>query len=345
MAGTDLLFQPANISVPTAFGTFTIKQLPRYTAAVVQWIQQQALPVGSRVAVSLPNSEAAFTLLIALPLAGHVPVAINPALPREQQLLFGKKCEISAWVHSASTETNEIEGNSNSSTTPIRRLACPDFSALLFDNTEAPLPSTIHNSEQEALIIATSGSSGDAKGVRLSWRALMCSAHDSCRFYHCTTTSRWACPLPWHHAGGAMILWRSLVSGCGMRWWSQFHIDNPAHNFMECSHLSIVPTMLRRLLAQNSKGCTESRREALQDLAAIVVGGAACDSHLRTQAAGLPVSYSYGLSESAGVVTGTNPSAAETPPIAAPPLKGCICASQKMAVFTFLVATFFWLRW
>src|SRR5215813_14540978 len=64
-----------------------------------------------------------------------------------------------------------------------------------------------------AVVVATSGSTGEPKGVQLSAGALLASARASLDRIGARAGERWLCPLPASHVGGLGILTRSLVSG------------------------------------------------------------------------------------------------------------------------------------
>ena len=66
--------------------------------------------------------------------------------------------------------------------------------------------------EEDALWVATSGSSGTPKVVRLSFDNLYYSALGSIEFYSMKEEQTSLISIPLHHVGGVMILVRSLLS-------------------------------------------------------------------------------------------------------------------------------------
>ena len=145
--------------------------------------------------------------------------------------------------------------------------------------------------EDTAVVIATSGSTGEPKGVQLSAAALLHSARASLARIGARPGERWLCPLPTSHISGLGVLVRSLVSGTQPLVTSGLSPDGLGG--LGCAHVSLVPTQLRRLLA------------ARADLAAfrtILLGGAAAGGGLLTQAraAGARVMTTYGMSETCG---------------------------------------------
>jgi O-succinylbenzoic acid--CoA ligase len=142
-----------------------------------------------------------------------------------------------------------------------------------------------------AVVIATSGSTGEPKGVQLSATALRHSAGASLRRLGAAPGDRWLCPLPTSHIAGLGVLVRSLESGTVPVVTGRLGpAELDAHG---CAFASVVPTQLRRLL------------DAGADLAAfraILVGGAAVPAGLLAEArtAGARVVTTYGMSETCG---------------------------------------------
>jgi O-succinylbenzoic acid--CoA ligase len=142
-----------------------------------------------------------------------------------------------------------------------------------------------------ALVIATSGSTGEPKGAQLSRTALAASARAThARIGH-APGDIWLSCLPWHHIGGLQVMLRSQLLDIPLVVHERF--DVAAVGAADATLLSLVPTQLTRLL------------DAGVDLArfrVILLGGAAASPALlaRARAAGAPVVTTYGMSETAG---------------------------------------------
>lgn len=155
-----------------------------------------------------------------------------------------------------------------------------------------------------ALITATSGSTGAAKGVRLPWRAVAAAARTSGAALALGRGDAWLACLPLHHVGGAMILYRCLRAGAAAVIHEGFDADALARDLpaRRITHLSLVPPMLARLL--------DAGVAPPPALRCVLVGGAALDEALyrRARRAGWPVCPSYGMTETcaaASVFTGS----------------------------------------
>jgi o-succinylbenzoate---CoA ligase len=143
--------------------------------------------------------------------------------------------------------------------------------------------------EGDALVMATSGTSGVPKGVVLTHAALAASAAaTSARLGVDTTLDRWLCCLPLSHVGGMSVVTRALATATPLEVHDGFDVDEVARAVKGgVSLVSLVATALFRLEA-----------ETVEALRIIVLGGSAVPE-------GLPANVvtTYGLTESgSGVV-------------------------------------------
>jgi o-succinylbenzoate---CoA ligase len=142
-----------------------------------------------------------------------------------------------------------------------------------------------------ALVIATSGSTGQPKGTELSGRALLASARASMQRAGAGPGERWLSCLPTFHIAGLGVLVRSLLAGT-----APVVVSRPeaaALTACGCVHVSLVPTQLRRML---------DARADLTAFSTILLGGAAIPAGLLDEAAaaGARIITSYGMSETCG---------------------------------------------
>lgn len=149
-------------------------------------------------------------------------------------------------------------------------------------------------SEDTAVIIGTSGSTGEPKGVELSAAALLSSARSSLARCGARPGDRWLVCLPVTHVAGLQVLIRSLASGTDP-------VIAPAADAVSlarsgCAHVSIVPTQLVRLMSSAAGAA------ALAGFTSVLVGGAASAASLvdEARAAGVTAITTYGMSETCG---------------------------------------------
>ena len=161
----------------------------------------------------------------------------------------------------------------------LRKAMAPD---------EPTLPGT-------AVVVATSGSTGVAKGVELSVAALTASA--AATHARLGGPGQWLLALPPHHIAGVQVIVRSLLAGTRpVSRGTQTFADAVASMDGPRRYTSLVPTQLLRLLDD------PAGLDALRTFDAVLLGGAATPAPLlaRARAAGVTISTTYGMSETAG---------------------------------------------
>ena len=135
---------------------------------------------------------------------------------------------------------------------------------------------TVRSAENEgvaegtAVVVGTSGSTGEPKGVELSAAALRHSARASLDRLGARPGERWLCCLPATHVAGLAVLVRSLVSGTEPVLAERADAATlAAGSGSGCAHVSLVPTQLQRLLQEaNPPG-------PLAGFSSVLLGGAA----------------------------------------------------------------------
>jgi o-succinylbenzoate---CoA ligase len=154
-----------------------------------------------------------------------------------------------------------------------------------------------------ALVIATSGSEGEPRGMLLSDANLDAAAAAANRHLPLRPGDLWLDCLPLHHIGGLAILWRCARAGAAVLLHDGFDAEAVAADLVRqpVTHLSLVPAMLARLL-DTSVAPPASLRH-------VMIGGAALAQALydSAAAAGWPLNPSYGMSETAAQVATWTP--------------------------------------
>ena len=145
---------------------------------------------------------------------------------------------------------------------------------------------------QIALVLSTSGSTGDAKEVGISAAALLASARATNKFLGASAGQIWSLLLPLTHIAGINVLARSLELG-------NVPVDarEVKGKYPYADFTAIVPTQLFRALNGDA-----NLLEHLVSAKSVLVGGAALDSNLGdlARATGINVVESYGMTETCG---------------------------------------------
>lgn len=185
------------------------------------------------------------------------------------------------------------------------RLALLAYGAALAGRTFLPLDPALPEAQRQALggligpggtaslVVATSGSTGRAKAVMLSAGNIRAHVLASKARLPLAPDDVWLDCLPLFHVGGLMILWRCAEAGARVLLHERFDLAALAADLPRATHISLVPTMLARLL---EAGIPPGPR-----LRVCLVGGAALPGTLaeRALAAGWPLYATYGMSETA----------------------------------------------
>ncbi len=149
---------------------------------------------------------------------------------------------------------------------------------------------------QDQVILTTSGTTGPPKLVPLSRDNLLAAVESHALNLPFEEADRWLLALPFAHIGGLSILLRSLWARTTVVI-AQSSKETLGQQIQrnQISLLSVVPTQLCGLLSEVAR---------LRSVRAILVGGAKAPPSLRSQAdaSGLPVLYTYGMTEAASQV-------------------------------------------
>jgi O-succinylbenzoic acid--CoA ligase len=168
----------------------------------------------------------------------------------------------------------------------------------LFVGAATDLPATV--GQRVALVVETSGSSGRPKRVALSADALLANAGASESALG--GPGQWVLALPTHYIAGLNVLTRSLaaetepVTVAGDHFTAAGFLAAVERMSSPDRYTSLVPAQLATLLGD------PAAEEALAEFRRVLVGGQALPGPLRerARAAGIPVTRSYGSSETSG---------------------------------------------
>lgn len=170
-------------------------------------------------------------------------------------------------------------------------------------------------------LIATSGSTGTPRPVRLTWENHLASARAIAGRLELRPEDRWYASLSLAHVGGLALAVRAAAVGSSVVLRGDFDARTLDRLVTEerVTHASLVPVMLRRLLDLRDD------RSLPASVRAVLVGGAATPSALleRALAVGVPAALTYGLTEACSQVATAPPELVRRKPgTAGPPLSG-----------------------
>lgn len=158
---------------------------------------------------------------------------------------------------------------------------------------QAVAPDEPLESPEVGVVLTTSGSSGEPKGVMLSTSALVASAlatHE-----RLGGPGQWLLPMQPYFVGGLQVLTRSVLAGYAPVVAGEHPTFAAGVMAMtgERQYTAMVPTQLARYLE------TDQDQDMLRRFNAIVIGGAAMPAELKAKArsAGVTAIPSYGMTE------------------------------------------------
>lgn len=158
------------------------------------------------------------------------------------------------------------------------------------------------------VVLFTSGTTGEPKGVVLTLANVLASATASAFRLGIRPDDCWHVPLPMYHMGGLAPVYRSVLYGTALSVQRGFDPEATlsALSAADASAVSLVPTMLRRLLDAGE----------FPDLRFVLLGGAPCPPQLMSRAheRGVPVAPTYGMTEAASQIVTARPEEARDAP-------------------------------
>ena len=168
----------------------------------------------------------------------------------------------------------------------------------------------VESREETALVLFTSGTTSDPKGVRLTVGNLVASATASAFRLGVVPGDRWLVCLPTYHMGGLAPLFRAVLYGTAAVVQRSFEPGATADVLSEhdIAGVSLVPTMLTRLL--------DTGWEPAESLRFVLLGGGPATPELidRATERGVPVCPTYGMTETASQIATALPETARDYP-------------------------------
>jgi len=254
------------VETPTASWTYT--ELLDAARAGAARLREQGAGPGAPVAIALPPGLAFVQALHACLLLG------SPAVPVDPRLAPAERERVAAGAAVRLEEPLPLEG---------ARLEA----------------GARHDLDATALVVHTSGTTAAPRPVELSYGNLLWSALGSAVALGSGPEDRWLCALPLSHVGGLSILIRSAIYATTAVVHERFETDRALYALREqgITLASLVATTLARLL--------DAGLERPPALRCALTGGGPVPPALRERAlgAGVPVSLTYGLTETASQVT------------------------------------------
>jgi O-succinylbenzoic acid--CoA ligase len=266
---------PERPALETPAGTWSYAELLDAARCAAGELARRGAGPGQHVAIALPPGLAFAQALHACLLLGAVAVPVDLRLaPAERALIAASSAVL---VEEPLTE--------------------PGREAL----AEPGAPAAGHDLDATAVVLHTSGTTSSPRPVELTYGNFLWSALGSAVALGLDPRERWLCALPLSHVGGLSILLRSVIYATTAVVHERFDGDRVLNALRErqITLVSLVATTLARLL--------DAGLSHPPSLRCALAGGGPVGGALvqRARRAGVPVSLTYGLTETCSQVTTT----------------------------------------
>ncbi len=271
--------RPGGVALQTRAGAVTYAELLAGAGAGASELAARGVEPGQRVAIALPPGLAFAQALHACLLLGAVAVPVDLRLTAAERAMI---------VAGAATRIEE----------PLAGVEA----GRPHPGGEDRYAGARHDLASTAVVIHTSGTTSAPKPIELTYGNLLWSALGSAVALGLDPRERWLCALPLSHVGGLSILLRSTIYATTAVVHERFDTDAVLEALMQqqITLVSLVATTLARLL-----DAMPARPERPPMLRCALTGGGPVPAALvaRAREAGVPVSLTYGLTESCSQVT------------------------------------------
>jgi O-succinylbenzoic acid--CoA ligase len=260
-------------------------------------LDARGVGAGDVVAVDAAASPEFMALMLACVVRGGTLLPCAPGLPpavrAQLERTAGARCSLAAAEIASAAARSDAEASAHASTSP------------------GAFPGAVPAHPSAAFAIATSGSSGVPRVIRVPWSAAHASAVQGAHAVPFGPGDAWHASLGCAHVGGLMILVRAAVLGGAVRFappprsWSD--LDGS-------THVSVVAAQLSRLL--------EDPAAPPRSLRAVLLGGGPSPRALREEALrrGVPLHATYGLTETCSQVATVRLAPGDAETLAGPPI-------------------------
>jgi o-succinylbenzoate---CoA ligase len=272
--------RPDRTALETPRGSWSYAQLHAAARSGALELQERGAGPSRRVAIDLPGGVAFAQALHACLLLGAVAVPVDPRL-------------------SAAERAQVVAGAAVLVEEPLADPAAPAPSAAGGSGRSPAGAPGRHDLDATAVVIHTSGTTASPRPIELTYGNFLWSALGSAVALDLDPRERWLCALPVSHVGGLSILLRSSIYATTAVVHERFELDRVASALRDgqVTLVSLVGTTLARLL--------DAGLSSPPHLRCALTGGGPVPAALleRARAAGVPVSLTYGLTESCSQVT------------------------------------------
>ncbi|MEE9321177.1 MAG: AMP-binding protein [Granulosicoccus sp.] len=297
---------------PLSGEELTYQQLQQQAAAVANFLVSRGVQTGGSVAYAMNNGRDCAVCLLGILYGGFRATAINLiagsqsigyVIAHSQAGIILTQKPHKPRLHEALEQSTYLDHVSADNTSPILVDVDETFWSAL---PAATTRSGAANSDDDALLMYTSGTTGRPKGVVLTHSNLIAGGDTVCQAHQLSSTDRALCVLPLFHINGLCVtVMGPLVSGGSVVMADRFSTSSfwqwiRNHS---CTWCSVVPTQISYLLhAAADQPAGEQDFDSIR-FARSASAPLAPDMHRAfEQQFGIPVIETMGLTETAAQI-------------------------------------------
>ncbi|TFB13792.1 o-succinylbenzoate--CoA ligase [Filobacillus milosensis] len=269
--------------------SYTFKELQHDAKLYATHLKNQGFKQGDHIALLSSNCYEFAVVIHALHYIGAVAFLLNTRLTVNELAFQIEDGEVTGLIHHENYKevADKLEQNQHIQLVSMNQTS----SEVSYDlNQEFDLDQTSH-------ILYTSGTTGNPKGVQLTYGNHYWSATASALNLGLHKDDRWLLNLPMFHVGGLSILYRSVIYGMPVHLHEKFHVEAVHRDIMERSVtiVSVVTVMLEQLMERLGK------QQYPDTFRCMLLGGGPAPQTLvkKCQTKHVPVYQSYGMTETA----------------------------------------------
>jgi len=283
---------PSSPAVITTEKTFSYSDLIEEIKSYCQKLEGFKISRGDHVAVICNNEFDLIPLLFSIWNLEAVPVLLNTKLSNEEirkEISFAD-CKFT-FIHQKLLNELNLPGIKTIEF-PFREKIEAEGNLILIQN----------GSDDTAVIIFTSGSSGKPKAVMLSFENLAQSTIIGDKVLNMSSNDRWLASLPFYHIGGFLIVIRSLMLG------SSIIIPDSLSAYDLIKSINLFNPTLASLVSNQLKKLIDSGYTPSNQLRMVLLGGGFFNRDLILEAAaeGWKIAKVYGSTETSSFITFMN---------------------------------------
>ncbi|HET7324471.1 MAG TPA: o-succinylbenzoate--CoA ligase [Halococcus sp.] len=293
----------ATALVETGGREWTYTELDRMVERTAGQLSALEIGAGDHLGLLLETRPAAVCIIHAAMRLGCVLVPLNTRLTPEELEPQVERADLAALVCEENTESTAVAVET--AEMPIASVDGAERAGVteLGSVESVEFKSTSWAAGDEMLMLYTSGTTGAPKLVVLTLENLRSSAVASAFRLGVSPEDRWLNPLSVYHMGGFAPVFRAALYGTTVILHSgSFDAETTlrALSDYDCTGISLVPTMLRRLLDAGTLS---------DSLRFVLLGGAPASEELIERCAhrNIPVNPTYGMTETASQVATARP--------------------------------------